>query len=158
MIRWTMYWLAMILGFIGCGQEEASVGSGCETEPQSVTVSVTSSFPPLLEPSVCGAGSVSELEAFLLLPDETSCFLELRDAGIRGCCPVVNLNRSLSATVVVRTTQLEALFENTKLVSIPSTGGQVVDVLFDAASFDGAMYDADRDGEPNIDEYCSGSL
>ena len=94
----------------------------------------------------------------VLLPGEPSCFVELTPSTVLGCCPVEKLNRSLAATLVVRTQRLEALTEITKLVSIPSTSGSELAVGFDSDGFDGGMYDADRDGLSNIEEYCAGTL
>jgi len=144
---------------MGCGQADADgITSQCEGLAQGVMLAVESSLPEMLSQEVCGAASYSELEAFVLLPDEPSCFVELTPSAVRGCCPVEKLNRSLAATLVVRTRELEALIEMTKLVSIPSASGSELAVGFDSDGFEGGMYDADRDGLSNIEEYCAGPL
>ena len=157
MIRWSMCGVYLILVLSGCGQEVGPGNMGCEPQPQRVMLDVAADYPGLLEDSVCSVAGSLELEAFLLMPDEVSCFVSIEMDGIRGCCPVDGLNRSLSATLVVRTLELEALIESTQLLTIPGEG-EVVDVQFDAGSFSGSMYDADRDGQTNIEEYCAGTL
>ena len=159
MIRWRMCGGLVLLMVMGCGQGEADGTSAqCEAVPQGVILAVNSSLPDLLSQEVCGAAAYLELEAFVLLPDEPSCFVELTSSAVLGCCPVEKLNRSIAATLVVRTVRLEALIEMTKLVSIPSTAGSELVVAFDSDGFDGGMYDADRDGLSNVEEYCAGTL
>ena len=161
MIRWCNYglWVGLVVLLVGCGQaDEQSLGGRCETEPQRVMLAVSAASPSLLGSERCEPAEELSLEAFLLLPDEASCFLDLDVDGVDGCCPVSNLNRTLAATLVVRTPGLEALFESTRLVEIPSSGEVEVAVDFDPDSFSGGMYDSDRDGASNIDEYCAGTL
>ena len=161
MIRLCNYGLSVGLVFLlaGCGQaDEESLGGICQSEPQRVMLAISAGLPSLLEAEQCELSGELSLEAFLLLPDEPSCFVELDAGGVGGCCPVSNLNRTLAATLVVRTPGLDALFESTRLVTIPSSAEAEVAVDFDPDSFSGGMYDSDRDGSSNIDEYCAGTL
>ena len=157
MIRWCLcgaLWVA-----IGCGDPAEPEGTGtCEVLPQGVMVAIDMGLPAQLSASACSSAVYSELEAFVLLPDEASCFLELDEDGLFGCCPVQQLNRSMAATLVVRTAALQALVEATELLSIPSSGGTEVVANFDVMDFEDGMYDSDRDGTSNLDEYCEGSL
>ena len=108
MIRGRMCGPMFLIVAMGCGQVDADGrGSQCEALPQGVMLAVESSLPGMLSQEVCGAASYSELEAFVLLPGEPSCFVELTPSTVLGCCPVEKLNRSLAATLVVRT-QLKA--------------------------------------------------
>jgi hypothetical protein len=161
MIRYSNYglWAGLVFLLVGCGQaDEESLGGRCEIEPQRVMLAISAALPSLLETERCEPSEELGLEAFLLLPDESSCFVDLDIDGVEGCCPVSNLNRTLAATLVVRTPGLEALFESTRLVEIPSSAQVEVAVDFDSDSFSGGMYDSDRDGSSNIDEYCAGTL
>ena len=83
MIRWCL--CGALLVAIGCGDQSDSAGtSTCEVLPQGVMLLVDIGLPEQLTASSCSSAVYSGLEAFLLLPDEASCFLEIDDDGVFG--------------------------------------------------------------------------
>ena len=147
----------------GCG----GGGSGTPSRPRAVLddegpftavdLLVNSPVPEFLLQN-CPSGNLSELEVFLTIPGQDSCFLEVVDGAITGCCPQVATDQNAYAALIYRVPPAFALGEQTQVIELPTTSDSVVNVSFESVDFDGTIYDGDNDGEKNIDEYCAGTL
>ncbi len=159
----NLSWTLMIVLLAGCGSD----GNGTNSEPcavlddegpfTAVDLLVNSPLPEVFSAN-CPGADVSELEIFLTIPGEDSCFLEVVDGNIQGCCPQVATDQNAYAALIYRVPPAFALGEQTQVIELPTTSASVVNVSFDASAFDGSIYDGDNDGEKNIDEYCAGTL
>lgn len=153
----------MIVLLAGCGSE----GSGSQNEPctviandgpfNTVDLLINSPLPEVFSAN-CPSANISELEIFLTIPGQDSCFLEVVDGAVTGCCPKVATDQNAFAALIYRAPPAFALGEQTQVLELPTTSPSVVNVSFDSAEFDGTIYDGDNDGEKNIDEYCAGTL
>jgi len=153
----------MIVLLAACGSE----GGGPDVEPctvrdvdgtrTTVDLLINSPLPEVFSES-CASGGESELEIFLTIPGQDSCFLSVTDSVIEGCCPQVPTEQNVYAALIYRVPPGFSLGEQTQLIELPATSASVVDVSFASSEFDGAIYDGDNDGQSNIDEYCAGTL
>lgn len=153
----------MIVLLAACGGDEA----GADIEPctvrggegpfTTVDLLISSPIPEVFSES-CGSANLEEIEVFLTIPGQDSCFLSLGDGLVQGCCPEVATDQNAFAALIYRVPPGFALGEQTKVIELPTTSESVVNVSFDGSDFDGSIYDGDSDGEHNIDEYCAGTL
>ena len=153
----------MIVLLVGCGGD----GVDADIEPctvrsgqgpfTTVDLLINTPVPEVLSDN-CGSANLEEVEVFLTIPGQDSCFLNVVDGQIQGCCPEVATEQNAFAALIYRVPPGFSLGEQTKLIELPSTSESVVNVTFDGSDFDGSMYDGDNDGEHNIDEYCGGTL
>lgn len=141
---------------VGENSEPCAVQSG-EGPFATVDLLVSSPLPEVFSEG-CSSGNVEELEVFLTIPGQNSCFLTVDDNQVQGCCAGVPTDQNAYAALIYRVPPGFALGEQTKLIELPTTSDSVVNVSFDGSEFDGSIYDGDNDGEHNIDEYCAGTL
>tara|TARA_Y100000589_G_scaffold93645_1_gene88533 strand:+ start:94 stop:582 length:489 start_codon:yes stop_codon:yes gene_type:complete len=159
----NLSWTLMIVLLSGCG----GGGSGTPSEPcavlddegpfTAVDLLVNSPLPEVFTAD-CPSANIPELEVFLTIPGQDSCFLEIVDGAITGCCPQVATDQNAYAALIYRAPPAFALGEQTQVIELPTTSDSVVNVSFESVDFDGTIYDGDNDGEKNIDEYCAGTL
>lgn len=160
--------VAMIAVLTACG----STGSDGSLEPcaldnsdgidsngarSHVDLKVVTTLPTVFT-QACPAAVLADLEIFLTVPGSESCFLALENNVVQGCCPGVATDQNAYAALIYRVQPGFALGEQAKTIALPTTSEAVVELDFDSVSFDGAVYDADQDGETNIEEYCAGTL
>ncbi|MBT6178857.1 MAG: hypothetical protein HOI23_16560 [Deltaproteobacteria bacterium] len=153
----------MIVLLAGCGSngtseniEPCTVKDG-EGPFTTVDLLINTPLPEVFTES-CGAANLEELEVFLTIPGEESCFLTVNDGLINGCCVGVETNQNVYAALIYRVPPGFSLGEQAKLIELPTTAESVVNLSFEGSDFDGSIYDGDNDGEHNIDEYCAGTL
>ena len=153
----------MIVLLAGCGGDSGSApGEPCAVQDgdgpfSTVDLLVNSPLPEVLSVN-CPSANLEELEIFLTIPGQDSCFLEVVDGAVTGCCPQVVTDQNAYAALIYRAPPAFALGEQTQVLELPTTGPSVIDVSFESSPFDGSIYDGDNDGDKNIDEYCAGTL
>ena len=159
----NLSWTLMIVVLAGCGSD----GPGAASEPctvidgegpfSTVDLLINSPLPEVFSEN-CPSANITELEIFLTIPGQDSCFLEVVDGAVKGCCPQVATDQNAYAALIYRVPPAFALGEQTQVLELPTTSPSVVNVSFEDADFDGTIYDGDNDGEKNIEEYCAGTL
>ena len=153
----------MIVLLAGCGSNDgASNSEPCTVLDgdgpfSAVDLLVSSPLPEVLSEN-CPSANLETLEIFLTIPGQDSCFLQVLDGVVQGCCPQVTTDQNAYAALIYRAPSAFALGEQTQVIELPTTSPSVVNVSFEGVDFDGSIYDGDNDGEKNIDEYCAGTL
>ena len=93
----------MIALLAGCGGDSGSApGEPCAVQDgdgpfSTVDLLVNSPLPEVLSVN-CPSANLEELEIFLTIPGQDSCFLEVVDGAVTGCCPQVVTDQNAYAT------------------------------------------------------------
>jgi hypothetical protein len=135
----------------------------CEERPDPGSVThvdlrVSSPLPAELSTG-CAQGAVSDLSAYLSIPTEDPCWLDVSSSGVTGCCAQVDADQNTYVDLNFRSSaRALPLATQSKFMELPTTSPPVLGLTFAGITPDESWYDTDDDGTGNMTEWCAGTL